>query len=150
MRHDCRGVFRDLLVLTRWWHQSRRGGLCRSATGGRNFIAIPRRFVTRGDYDAAVRDGGPADVSLSTPSTAANPSNTLPERLCRRYFAGMVKGLLYLHSVGIVHRDVKPDNLLVNSENRCLLADFGCAMQLPRQGGAACVPVEVWFGRVVV
>ncbi len=38
----------------------------------------------------------------------------------------MFKGLLYLHSKGICHRDIKPQNLLVK-ENKLVIADLGAA-----------------------
>ena len=46
------------------------------------------------------------------------------------YFRGILKGLNHLHSAGIVHRDVKPDNVIVNRNNgESVLIDFGAARE---------------------
>ncbi|KAH9947786.1 kinase-like domain-containing protein [Amylocystis lapponica] len=39
--------------------------------------------------------------------------------------AELVLGIQFLHSVGIIHHDLKPDNVLVTSSGHCLITDFG-------------------------
>ncbi|XP_005100622.2 microtubule-associated serine/threonine-protein kinase 2, partial [Aplysia californica] len=49
----------------------------------------------------------------------------LPLDLARMYFAETVLALEYLHSYGVVHRDLKPDNLLITALGHVKLTDFG-------------------------
>lgn len=41
------------------------------------------------------------------------------------YAIQIATGIAYLHSIGIVHRDIKPDNILVSFDDELKLCDFG-------------------------
>ncbi|XP_050375696.1 probable serine/threonine protein kinase IREH1 [Argentina anserina] len=49
----------------------------------------------------------------------------LDEDVARVYIAEVVLALEYLHSLSVVHRDLKPDNLLIAHDGHVKLTDFG-------------------------
>eukprot|EP00088_Acartia_fossae_P035761 TRINITY_DN3688_c0_g1_i10.p1 TRINITY_DN3688_c0_g1~~TRINITY_DN3688_c0_g1_i10.p1 ORF type:complete len:325 (-),score=39.79 TRINITY_DN3688_c0_g1_i10:466-1440(-) len=51
----------------------------------------------------------------------------LPEPVVKSYLQQIAAGLAYCHSHSVLHRDMKPQNLLVDSEGHIKLADFGLA-----------------------
>lgn len=44
------------------------------------------------------------------------------------YFRDIVAGLAYLHAEGIIHRDIKPQNILLTADGIAKIADFGAAV----------------------
>ncbi|XP_062516550.1 dual specificity mitogen-activated protein kinase kinase 5-like [Corticium candelabrum] len=54
----------------------------------------------------------------------------IPEPVLGRIVVAVVKGLEYLWSLKIMHRDVKPSNVLVNTKGLVKLCDFGVSVQL--------------------
>ncbi|KAL6060683.1 glycogen synthase kinase 3 [Balamuthia mandrillaris] len=53
---------------------------------------------------------------------------SLPVQQAKNYFRQLCQGLAHIHSLGICHRDLKPDNVLVNpTTGELKICDFGSA-----------------------
>lgn len=67
--------------------------------------------ASRGSLGQQLRDHGP-----------------LPARAAARYALEILDALAYAHQRGVVHRDVKPDNIVVDAQDVARLVDFGIAL----------------------
>lgn len=54
----------------------------------------------------------------------------LPPWLCKHYMKQLLAGTAYLHERGILHNDLKPQNLLLNQKGQLVIADFGLTLSL--------------------
>jgi serine/threonine protein kinase len=54
----------------------------------------------------------------------------LTEDMISKYISQVLEGLKYLHGEGIIHRDIKGDNVLLTKKSEIKLADFGVAQAL--------------------
>ena len=80
---------------------------------GRQASYIVMEYVPRGDLKALLDQKGP-----------------LSEKELARIGADVASGLAHAHEKGIVHRDIKPQNILLDSYGRPKLSDFGIARAL--------------------
>ena len=82
----------------------------RGFDGGRHYLVL--EFVAGGDLHERVRAGGPLPVAEAV-----------------RVIRSAAEGLDYASGRGVIHRDVKPANLLLTPEGRVKIIDLGLALQ---------------------
>jgi tetratricopeptide (TPR) repeat protein len=80
------------------------------------------------DITSVETPGAARSIEREVRPYAPRPSCDL-ERL-RTALRGLARGLVALHAAGIVHRDVKPSNILVDDDGRAVLLDFGAVAEL--------------------
>ena len=84
-----------------------------------NKLTIFMELVSNGSLGSAVRE-------MKSP---------MPDEIARVYTRQIVSGLAYIHSHGVVHRDLKCDNILLAQDGTCKLSDFGSSRKvLPAPG----------------
>ena len=61
--------------------------------------------------------------------TLISERGSLPEETVRFYMAEILTALEYLHERGIVYRDMKPENIMLDADGHIRLTDFGLAKE---------------------
>lgn len=69
-------------------------------------------------------DSRPAEPPDSAPSDSASLF-PIDQDFLREVFAELVRGVIALHGHGMLHRDLKPGNVLVTADGRVVILDFG-------------------------
>ena len=76
--------------------------------------------------------------------------HTLSEKQCQCVLYHSLKGLAYLHSKNLIHRDIKAANILINSDGKCKLADFGVARSMRASGAGTTIGSPYWMAPEVL
>ncbi|KPI00929.1 serine/threonine protein kinase [Actinobacteria bacterium OK074] len=83
-------------------------------------------------HDVVDDDGRPCIVMEYVPALTLGDllagGRTLPPEEAARIGLGMIAALRAAHAARVLHRDVKPANVLLGAEGRVVLTDFGIAM----------------------
>jgi len=87
-----------------------------------------------------VLDVGPTDIRLvfeflpcdlfQTLKSLKKEGQMMPLERLRRYSADLMEGLLACHTRSLIHRDLKPQNILLTHEGSLKIADFGLARMM--------------------
>lgn len=83
---------------------------------GRKSLFIVTDFISCGELHTFVTDH--------------NNANGLPEDVARIYIAEMALAIDFLRNAGIIHRDLKATNILLDCDGHAVLTDFGFAKWL--------------------
>lgn len=121
------------------------------------FIGTP--FCPGGDLASYIRNHGftttPPNPVLPSAPRKRTPRGRLSECQTRRIAAELILALEHLHKRGVVYRDLKLENVLIDSSGHIKLGDFGLAKRLHgcERTGSVCgtrnyLPPEMLHGRM--
>jgi len=86
----------------------------------RGYPFIAMQFIKGNSLDRLIRER----------REAGKAKTRLSDRRLVQIFCDVASALAYAHKKGIIHRDIKPGNVLVSEDGRAYLVDFGLARRV--------------------
>jgi len=123
--HVTADLARDLAVISSLPHPNilTLHGVCESPDGDPKIVYE----LMTGDLAKLLKDS----LKERTKSLSSSPSpQLLPTQVLLRVLRDVAAGLVHLHEHGVVHRDVKPANVLLLRDEQAKLCDFGSSKDL--------------------
>lgn len=113
-----------------------------------NVIKCKRCFIENNDLYTVLEYARCGDLR-SFIAFFCNRSSLIPECVIRILLLECLRGLQYIHSQGIIHRDIKPQNILLAEKGVVKICDFGIAESAPPHllHRHAPVPSSTWLPR---
>ncbi|KPI84550.1 putative mitogen-activated protein kinase [Leptomonas seymouri] len=74
-----------------------------------------------------------------------NTTHGIPPRELRRYTYQLLRGIEFCHAHHVIHRDVKPENVLIDQSGMLKLCDFGFARQMTSKGKYTDYVATRWY-----
>ncbi|HZU96076.1 MAG TPA: serine/threonine-protein kinase, partial [Planctomycetota bacterium] len=109
---------RDLVFLERFRREGRLGAAIRAP----NVVSLLEAGEADGQLYLAFELVGGGSLAARIARTGP-----IPWREAAALGAGIARGLAAVHAAGLVHRDLKPDNVLMDGEGRPKISDLGLA-----------------------
>lgn len=81
-------------------------------------------------YHFDVEENRPFLVMPYCPGSAESLIGCTDETMVWRFIRDVASGLAYLHGRNVLHRDIKPDNILTDGEGNFLITDFGVSTKM--------------------
>ncbi|KAL6051330.1 germinal center kinase 1 isoform X1 [Balamuthia mandrillaris] len=78
------------------------------------------------------------------------PDDSFTEEQIAAVMIESIKGLVYLHSRNIIHRDIKSGNILVTEDGQTKLADFGVSAIVTEDKHSTTIGTPLWMAPEVV
>ena len=137
-RETARSVFGEALMLARIFDQI-------EDASARSYIVPVYDLGLLDDHDGRgfvvmglIRGIGSTEHVVRPPDTLADEIHRygggMPVDVALQFFRQVCTGMAALHRLGVIHRDLKPDNILLTEKGQIRIVDFGLAAALNEIG----------------